>query len=71
MKKCPLLLKRIEAVRQERLNSPARETQKLAETPYLFAQLAQPTQNFIAFPKVSSEKRRYIPIGFLDKDVIV
>ena len=71
MKKCPLLIKRIEAVRQERLNSPAKETQKLAETPYLFAQLAQPTSNFIALPKVSSEKRRYIPIGFLDKDVIV
>ena len=71
IKKCPLLLKRIEAVRQERLNSSAKETQKLAEIPYLFAQLAQPTQSFIAFPKVSSEKRRYIPIWFLTKDIIV
>lgn len=71
LKKCPILLERIEKVKEERLKSPAKETQKLAETPTLFAQLAQPSKNFLAFPKVSSEKRRYIPIGFLNKDVIV
>lgn len=71
IKKCPLLLKRIEKVKESRLKSPALETQKLAETPSLFAQLAQPTNNFIAFPKVSSERRKYVPIGFLNKDIIV
>ncbi len=71
LKKCPILLERIEKVKEERLKSPAKETQKLAETPTLFAQLAQPSKDFLAFPKVSSEKRRYIPIGFLNKDVIV
>ena len=71
IKKCPLLLKRIEGVRQTRLSSPAKETQKLAETPSLFAQLNQPKGSFIAFPKVSSERRKYIPIGFLSEDVIV
>lgn len=71
VKKCPLLLERIEKVRQARLASPAKETQKLAETPAVFAQVNQPTGNFIAFPKVSSERRRYIPIGFLDKETIV
>ena len=71
IKKCPLLLKRIEGVRQARLSSPAKETQKLAETPSLFAQLNQPKGSFIAFPKVSSERRKYIPIGFLSEEVIV
>lgn len=71
IKKCPLLLKRIEKVKQARLASSANETRKLAETPSLFAQLNQPTNQFIAFPKVSSEKRKYIPIGFLDSDIIV
>ena len=71
IKKCPILLDRIEKVRQARLASPAKETQKLAETPAIFAQLNQPTNSFIAFPKVSSERRRYIPIGFLSSDVIV
>ena len=71
LKKCPILMKRVEGVRQVRLESPAKETQKLAETPTLFAQLNQPKGNFIAFPKVSSERRRYIPIGFLSEDVIV
>ena len=71
IKKCPMLLKRIEGVRQARLNSPAKETQLLAQSPTLFAQLAQPNDFFIAFPKVSSERRKYIPIGFLDKDIIV
>jgi len=71
IKRCPLLLKRIENVRETRLASPAKETQKLANTPTLFAQLAQPTNDFIALPEVSSEKRRYIPIGFMSKDIIV
>ncbi len=71
IRKCPLLLERIDGVRETRLASPAKETQKLAETPTLFAQLNQPKGNFIAFPKVSSEKRKYIPIGFLSEDVIV
>ena len=71
IKKCPLLLERIERVKRARLESSAKETRDLASTPTLFAQLAQPKADFIAFPKVSSERRRYIPIGFLNKDIIV
>ena len=71
IRKCPLLLQRIENVKKCRLESSAKDTQKLADTPYLFAQLAQPKKNFIAFPKVSSEQRKYIPIGFLTPDIIV
>ena len=68
---CPLLQKRLESVREYRLSSPAVETQKFADTPGLFCQLNQPKDYFIAFPKVSSERRRYIPIGFLSPDIVV
>lgn len=71
VRECPILQKRIESVRDYRLNSPAVETQKFAETPGLFCQLNQPKEYFIAFPKVSSERRRYIPIGFLSPDIVV
>ena len=71
LRNCPILMQRIENVKQSRLESSAKETRELAKTPTLFAQLAQPTNSFIAFPKVSSQRRRYIPIGFLDKDIIV
>lgn len=71
LKKCPILLERIKNVRLSRLESPAKETQKLADTPTIFAQLNQPKGSFIAFPKVSSERRKYIPIGFLSSEIIV
>ena len=71
IRQCPFLLARLDAVKQHRLNSPAKETQAFAETPSIFCQLAQPKGNFIAFPKVSSERRKYIPIGFLSADIIV
>jgi len=71
IRKCPRLLARLENVRKYRLESPAKPTQEFANTPGRFCQLAQPEGDFIAFPKVSSERRRYIPIGFLNKNVIV
>ena len=71
IKKCPILQKRIENVAKMRLASSAVETQKLANTPHLFAQRTQHTTDFIAIPKVSSERRLYLPINFLDKNTIV
>ena len=68
---CPILLKRIDEVRKHRLNSPAEETKAFAETPMLFCQLAQPKENFIAVPSVSTQNRRYIPIDFLSPEIIV
>ncbi len=70
IKKCPTVLKRIEFVKNFRLASKAEGTRKFAETPTLFCQIAQPNADYIAVPKTSSEKRKYIPIGFLDKNVI-
>jgi hypothetical protein len=70
LRKCPFVLDRIEKVKNFRLGSKAEGTRKFAKTPTLFCQIAQPDTNYIAIPKVSSEKRRYIPMGFLPPDVI-
>ena len=46
-------------------------TQKLAETPHLFAEIRQPRGNYILIPSVSSELRQYVPIGYVSHEVIV
>lgn len=70
LKQCPTVMRRIESVRDFRANSVAAGTRKFAETPTLFCQIAQPNSEYIAVPKTSSEKRKYIPIGFLPSTVI-
>lgn len=66
----PEVLERVKNVRQYRLASPKEATRKQADTPTLFTEIRQPTSNYIVIPKVSSENRKYIPLGFLDADVI-
>lgn len=68
--KCPTVRKRVEFVRQTRAASKAEGTRKFAETPTLFCQIAQPDSDYIIVPKTSSGRRRYIPLGFMDKDTI-
>ena len=70
LKQCPTVMRRIESVRDFRANSVAAGTRKFAEMPTLFCQIAQPNSEYIAVPKTSSERRRYIPIGFLSNTVI-
>jgi len=70
LKKMPLVSERIEKVRQLRLNSPKKATRNSAEIPALFQEIRQPTSTYILVPLTTSERRRYIPIGFLDKDTI-
>ncbi len=70
LKQCPTVMRRVESVRDFRANSVAAGTRKFAETPTLFCQIAQPDSEYIAVPKTSSERRRYIPIGFLPNTVI-
>lgn len=64
------ILERVEAVRSFRLKSPKAKTREQAETPAIFAELRQPNSDYLAVPEVSSETRRYIPIGYLTKDII-
>ena len=70
VKKCPQLLKRIEAVKEFRSKSKRAKTLALANTPMLFEDMRISDEKYIAIPKVSSEMRRYIPIDYLDGDVI-
>lgn len=64
------LTKRVEAVRQERLRSKAKTTRDYAKYPSLFRQIAQPDSDYLAIPEVSSERREYIPMAYLSKDII-
>lgn len=68
--KCPTVKKRVEFVREARASSKAAGTRKFAATPTLFCQIAQPDTDYIIVPKTSSGKRRYVPIGFMDKETI-
>lgn len=70
LRQLPKVLARIEKVKQFRLASKAATTRKFAETPSLFCQIAQPGGDYLLVPRVSSERRRYIPIGFMPADVI-
>lgn len=70
LKKCPTVMKRVQQIQEFRASSVAAGTRKFAATPTLFCQNAQPDSEYIVVPKVSSERRRYVPMGFLPKDVI-
>ena len=65
------LFEKVEAVRQFRLASKAKTTNGYAKVPHLFAQITQPDNvNYLIVPRVSSERRRYAPIGFIDANVV-
>jgi hypothetical protein len=64
------IIARVQNVRAYRLKSTRPTTRKLANFPMLFGEIRQPESNYLLIPGVSSENRRYIPIGFLDKEVI-
>ena len=66
----PPVRKRIEAVRLLRLASKKAQTRKRADTPTLFAEDRQPHTDYLLVPRVSSERRRYLPIGFLPASTI-
>ncbi len=66
----PEVMKRVEAVKKHRLESPRDTTKDLAKIPMLFGEIRQPNGNYLLIPSVSSENRRYIPIAFMPKTVI-
>ena len=71
IKNSKILYEKVEAVRQFRLSSKAKTTKGYAKVPSIFAQITQPeNQNYLIIPSVSSEKRIYIPIGFMSANDI-
>lgn len=66
LRKSRILSEKVAAVREFRLSSKAKTTNGYAKVPEQFAQITQPEgADFLIVPRVSSEKRRYVPVGFL------
>lgn len=66
----PEIRERLEAVAEARKSSPTSSVREAAETPALFTQIRQPRSDYIALPVVSSERRQYIPVGMVSKEII-
>lgn len=67
----PEIKERFKVVEKIRLASPTVAVQKQALTPMLFSQIRQPKSDYILVPETSSQSRRYIPMGFMSKNVIL
>jgi hypothetical protein len=70
LRNLPEIMKRVEAVRQFRMKSVAASTRNYTYNT-LFRQVTQPQSDYILVPRTTSENRKYIPMGFFDKDCIV
>lgn len=69
LKKLPHIMERVARCKQAREESPDAGRRRLANTPTLFREQLNP-EHTVVIPKVSSERRRYIPMGYLDQDTI-
>jgi hypothetical protein len=67
----PEITRRLDLVKDFRTKSKKNATQKWAKVPSLFIEDRQPTTSYLLIPRVSSENREYIPVGYLTQDIIV
>ncbi len=67
----PTLVERFEKVKKMRLDSSKEQTREMAQYPYLFGEVRNKFSSKVIIPSTSSERRTYIPIGYLDKDDII
>ncbi|WP_287596324.1 DNA methyltransferase [Thermomonas sp.] len=70
LRKMPAVLKRLEQVRAARSKSSTASVREWASRPSLFTQDRQPTTSYLAIPRVSSERRMFIPMGYLGPEII-
>ncbi len=70
LKHSPTVMSRIESVRAFRHASTKEATRRCAETPTLFMEVKEPQSNYLLIPATSSEQRKYIPIGYIERHVI-
>lgn len=70
LRKMPLCLERVNAVREFRLKSKSAGTVKIADKPTRFHVENMPSSDYILIPQVSSQNREYIPMGFMDANVL-
>ena len=66
-----ILKTRVEKVLALRKESRRAATQKLADRPHEFGEIRQPKTNYIAVPRITSEEREYVPIGFYGPEIIM
>jgi hypothetical protein len=71
LRQLPLVMSRVEATRSHRMKSTRATTRELAKTPTLFGEIRQPDGPYVLVPRHSSESREYIPVGYLEPEVIV
>lgn len=71
LRKMPEVLKRVRACREDRLRAKDAGRRKLADTPALMREQIEMGTEYIVIPRVSSERRRYVPIGYVKAEVIV
>ena len=69
LRKMQLVMQRIQACKEDRENAPDLGRRKLAETPHLFREQINP-ETYTIVPRVTSERRRYVPMDFLSKEII-
>ncbi len=67
----PEVMKRVQGVKAMRMASAKALTVALASSPANFGELRQPKTQYLLIPSVSSERRKYVPIGYIDNEVIV
>ena len=65
------IVERLKRCRDFRLRSKQQQARKMADFPSLFVSERQPATKYLLIPQASSENRRYIPIGYMNPDVIV
>lgn len=70
LKKMPEVMKRVMACKEDREKSPDLGRRKLADTPMLFREQIESQAEYVIVPCTSSEKRKYIPIGFVNRNII-
>lgn len=71
LRNSPFLMERVNKVREFRLSSTKAATRESANTSWLFQEVRYSKSDYIVVPRVSSERRRYVPIGFLTSDQLV
>ncbi len=67
----PFISDRVEKVRDLRINNKDKNARRLANRPYQFREMRETTSYSLVVPSVSSENREYVPVGFVDKNMIV
>lgn len=71
LRKSKIIMERLNNCRIFRENSKQKQAHDMAQLPYLFASSRQPNTDYLLIPVVSSENRKYIPIGYMKQDIIV